>query len=427
MTFKEQIRYMRQHMKKNKLRVSMTILATTMGTAFLIVLASIGFGLHGTLEDQLLSDRSVTEIQVYKNDDIQVDMEQLKNLDGVYAFPTKGIVTIADTIQFDGKESDGELRLLDIPEEKKLKFPLQEGRLPEKPHEVVVGAHFMESFFDVEEEQTKAVQIQLGDQLIYEVDALEEGEEVQSFPLTVVGIKEAPAREWNKDSNVYGSSELIPEIQALYQQQLQSSDLSAEEQQKQLNQTIYTEYQIHAQSATVIPDLRAELEALGFGTYSVLDELKQFNLFFTAFKVGLIVVGTVAVFIASIGIFNTMTMAVTERTREIGVMKALGTSPKLIQRLFIMESAWIGILGTAIAIVVSYAVSFLANAILPIVVSMATGESEFEEAGIVFSSIPLALVVVASVISISVAILSGWRPARKATKIDIIQALRQEM
>ncbi|WP_249661852.1 ABC transporter permease, partial [Lysinibacillus fusiformis] len=78
--------------------------------------------------------------------------------------------------------------------------------------------------------------------------------------------------------------------------------------------------------------------------------LDQMNVFFLVLKIGLIFVGTIAVLIASIGIFNTMTMAVTERTREIGVLKAIGASPKLIQRLFLMESTFIGILGTLIAV-----------------------------------------------------------------------------
>lgn len=151
------------------------------------------------------------------------------------------------------------------------------------------------------------------------------------------------------------------------------------------------------------------------------------DVFFLALKAGLIFVGTIAILIASIGIFNTMTMAVTERTREIGVMKAIGAKPKLIQRLFIMESAWIGVLGTVIAIILSYGVSMIANYLLPIIVMSALGEEDLEGLNITFSVIPWQLILIASAISIGVAVLSGWRPARKATKIDVIQALRQEL
>ena len=170
-----------------------------------------------------------------------------------------------------------------------------------------------------------------------------------------------------------------------------------------------------------------ELKEMGYSVYSVSEQLEQLDVFFMAFKIGLIFVGTIAVLIASIGIFNTMTMAVTERTREIGVMKAIGASPKLIQRLFLMESAWIGVIGTVLAVIISYAVSYLANWILPIVVVAALGEDGFQDLSMTFSLIPWQLVVIASFISVGVAMISGWRPARKATKIDVIQALRQEL
>ena len=122
-----------------------------------------------------------------------------------------------------------------------------------------------------------------------------------------------------------------------------------------------------------------------------------------------------------------MTMAVTERTREIGVMKAIGASPKLIRRLFLMESAWIGIIGTVLAVIISYVVSYLANLVLPIVVGMALEEESIAGMNLTFSLIPWQLVAIASCISIGVAMISGWRPAKKATKIDVIQALRQEL
>ena len=66
MLFKDQLQFVGQHIKKNKLRVFMTILAATMGCAFLIVLASVGFGLQDSMRNEILSNEAVTKIQLYE-------------------------------------------------------------------------------------------------------------------------------------------------------------------------------------------------------------------------------------------------------------------------------------------------------------------------------------------------------------------------
>ena len=192
-------------------------------------------------------------------------------------------------------------------------------------------------------------------------------------------------------------------------------------------QLFYNNVMVYADNLENVKVITKTLKDQGLSVYSVTEELDQLDVFFFALKAGLIFVGTIAILISSIGIFNTMTMAVTERTREIGVMKAIGAKPKLIQRLFLMESAWIGILGTFLAIVISYGVSMIANFVLPIIVTAALGEEDFGDIQVKFSIIPWQLVVIASTISIGVAMISGWRPARKATKIDVINALRTEL
>ena len=78
MQFNDQIDFVRQHIKKNKLRVFMTILAATMGTAFLIVLASVGFGIHDTMRSEILDNRLVNEIEVYASEMDQATVEELK-------------------------------------------------------------------------------------------------------------------------------------------------------------------------------------------------------------------------------------------------------------------------------------------------------------------------------------------------------------
>lgn len=415
MTFKEQVLYIRRHMKKNRLRVFMTILATTMGTAFLIVLASIGFGLHETAEREILSNANITEVKVWADQMEEKDIQKISQLPGVHTFAQRSRVTIPDSVYFNEIESNGELELIDYDIERQLDFKLKEGRFPETDREVVVGYHFGESFVDGEKKDVLGKAIQY----VIPKDGEEEDGERFEDTFTIVGIKEAPAREWNSDSTIFVSRTYQPQIMDVYKQ--------FEPAEEMIDSLFYNDYAIHAKSAEVVKDLKAEIEALGYNTYSVLDEIEQFDLFFTAFKMGLVFVGTIAVLIASIGIFNTMTMAVTERTREIGVMKALGMSPKLIQRLFIMESAWIGVLGTAIAIVISYGVSFLANQLLPLILEFAMKDEGVLDAGITFSTITLPLILIASTISIAVAIISGFRPAKKATKIDIIEAMRTNM
>jgi len=88
MQFNDQIDFVRQHIKKNKLRVFMTILAATMGTAFLIVLASVGFGIHETIRSEMLSNRLVTEIQVHSSEETgnpEEEIEKFKKMDYVKA------------------------------------------------------------------------------------------------------------------------------------------------------------------------------------------------------------------------------------------------------------------------------------------------------------------------------------------------------
>ncbi|WP_153733372.1 ABC transporter permease, partial [Sporosarcina obsidiansis] len=236
--------------------------------------------------------------------------------------------------------------------------------------------------------------------------------------LTIVGIAKKPSKDWVVDNKIYGDATLIPELENIYQQQVKE-----EEADPLFSSMLY----VYADELENVKAVTGQLKEEGYNVYSISEELDQIDVFFLALKAGLIFVGTIAILISSIGIFNTMTMAVTERTREIGVMKAIGAQPKLIQRLFLMESAWIGIVGTVLALIISYAVSFISNWLLPIIVGAALGEDEFADLNVTFSVIPWQLVVIASAISLTVAIVSGWRPARKATKIDVIDALRREL
>ncbi|WP_438313411.1 ABC transporter permease [Sporosarcina sp. FA9] len=427
MQFNDQIDFVRQHIKKNKLRVFMTILAATMGTAFLIVLASVGFGIHETIRSEMLSNRLVTEIQVHSSeetDNPEEQIEKFKKMDHVKAVVNRQHIGTNQQTNLGDYIGGHDLLITDFTEEGKIGFELTEGRLPEKENEVVVGSDFSAFLMNQNATESENAEVAtyegnlIGEQFTYKIGG-DEGElHEEEIKLTIVGIGKSPAKDWIQDRSIYVDSSIISELERIY--------YSSKEKEEN-EQLFYGNTNIYAYKIENVKAISTALKNEGYYVYSISDELEQLDVFFLALKAGLVFVGTIAVLISSIGIFNTMTMAVTERTREIGVMKAIGANPKLIQRLFLMESAWIGIVGTVLAVVISYGVSIVSNYILPIIVASALGEEDLGGMEVTFSIIPWQLVVIASIISISVAMVSGWRPARKATKIDVINALRQEL
>ncbi|MFJ7733909.1 ABC transporter permease [Lysinibacillus sp. NPDC097231] len=439
MLFKDQLDFVTQHIKKNKLRVFMTVLAATMGCAFLIVLASVGFGLQDSLRNEILSNEKVTKIQVFGNEQLSNDqIHEIKDIEHVETVLETITVNASAHSFFEGRDTNSNLYVANMQDFEQVNSELAEGKYPTKPNEIIVGYHFAQTLLNdaerniIEEKNKKAE----AEGTYY--DGKEEGykesligkeielslvpntgttEETEKMRYTIVGVMKKPSYDWMINNSVYMG---IEQKSVLVTNMAATFDIKEDE-------MFYSEFNIFADSLENVKPILDKLKDKGYSVYSVTEQLDQMNVFFLVLKIGLIFVGTIAVLIASIGIFNTMTMAVTERTREIGVLKAIGASPKLIQRLFLMESTFIGIVGTLIAVAMSYVISFVANAVLPLILQAATGEDGFSRNEITFSLIPWQLVLIASAISIGVAMISGYRPARKATKIDVIQALRQEL
>ncbi|MED4453159.1 ABC transporter permease [Metabacillus fastidiosus] len=430
MKFKDQLKFLRRNMKKNRLRVFMTILATTMGCAFLIVLASVGFGIHKSITDQFLSQQIITEINIHGKEDSRVtdsDIEKIKGMNDVKAVVKRDYVEAAIEASLDDRTSYNTMTITDMEEELKANLKLEKGEIPKSKNEIIVGYDFAKQLLtkkeqeDVEkaaeqpDEQVKEPKGYEGDLIgktvnikLTETDDKGEVKNEKKYDLKIVGIGKAPSRDWVIDNQIYVSDHFKEEFKSFINEE--NSSISA-----------------YASNFEKVASVTQALKDQKYQVYSVTEELDQVNLFFNVFKAGLIFVGTVAVLIASIGIFNTMTMAVTERTQEIGIMKALGAEPGTIRKMFLMESAYIGILGSIIGIVISYAISWISNLALPIILASATGAEDMGSVEFTFSYIPLSLVVIASVISIGVAMVSGVRPAIKATNINVLAALRREL
>lgn len=128
--------------------------------------------------------------------------------------------------------------------------------------------------------------------------------------------------------------------------------------------------------------------------------------------------GIVALIASVFGIINTQYISVLERTREIGLMKALGMRGRSVSRLFQFEAAWIGFLGGIIGAAIAVIAGSALNPWITETLSLGDGNSI-----LVFQPIPIIIMIA---VLMAIAMLAGWFPARKAAKLDPIEALRTE-
>jgi putative ABC transport system permease protein len=189
-----------------------------------------------------------------------------------------------------------------------------------------------------------------------------------------------------------------------------------------LNRQGYSILVAVADDARQTSALAGKIGALSYHVVDRSDLLSEVHLVFTILTGGLGAIGGIALLVAAIGIANTMIMTILERTREIGIMKALGAEPSMVRRLFLVETALVGLFGGAVGLVLAALASVAGNAIFRIWLKNA---GVTEKIGALFS-IPLQLVVGALVLAVVVSLLAGAWPSRRAMRLQPLEALRYE-
>jgi ABC-type antimicrobial peptide transport system permease subunit len=159
---------------------------------------------------------------------------------------------------------------------------------------------------------------------------------------------------------------------------------------------------------------------MGFRTFSVLDATKSLRRFFTVLDLFLGIFGSLALAVATLAIINTLVMAVLERRREIGVMKAIGASDSDVKRLFFAEAGAMGFFGGVLGIALGFAIGKAIN--LGTAVYMHRHQLPSEAVWI----LPPWLIGAAIAFSIVVSLLAGLYPASRAARLDPVQTLKYE-
>lgn len=189
---------------------------------------------------------------------------------------------------------------------------------------------------------------------------------------------------------------------------------------KNLGIVNYSEAKVKTTTTENVDRIKLLIEYNGFKVGSIKDTVEQANQFFGVFRFILIIFGVIAVSVSCIGMFNTLTISLVEKTREIGIMKSMGATRKDVKWIFILEALFVGIIGGLTGVVFSYLMGGFFNTSI-YALAKTTGNVPVK----IFVFTP-GLFFLALSLSVVISILTGAYPARRASRISALDALRYE-
>lgn len=182
----------------------------------------------------------------------------------------------------------------------------------------------------------------------------------------------------------------------------------------------YASLTVRAKTTANVDEIEAAVKKMGFGAFSLLDASKGLKLFFRVLDLLLGLFASLALAVATLGIVNTLVMAILERRREIGVLKALGAADSDVKKLFFVEAGVMGLLGGIAGVVFGWFIgrtlAFATNIYL----------KRQELPSVEISSVPLWLVLFGIGFAVAVSLVAGLYPASRAAKLNPVEALRYE-
>ena len=448
-------------LSRRKGRTILTVLGVFIGCTSIIVMVSIGAGMQESYDQMLKNMGDLSIIEVYRGYNQSTGTQTESKLDdkavesfheiaGVQAVMPKASLddyNISFKAGINGRYTANWVNFAGIDSSalEDMGYELVAGRYPESSDEVVVGQYFAYNFKDTlmpdgrnyvdrytwDENgniDTENVPDPFFDPLKTDVKMLltswdDSGNETTpySVDLKVVGIlKEDQGKGYETSEGVMMD---INALKALIQDLTGKTDTKFE----------YSSINVKAESLEAVPDVEQAIKDLGYSTYSMQSLRDELNKQTRQIELMLGGLGAISLLVAAIGITNTMIMSISERTKEIGIMKALGCYVRDIRAMFLMEAGSIGLLGGILGLIFSFIISVIINLF---------SFGAFSGGGVTWELIKQALIggenvtrvsvikpeliIFALVFSVLVGLVSGYQPANKAVKISALEAIRNE-
>ncbi len=414
-------------------RLAMTAGGVLVGTAAVILLIALTIGLQQVAEAGIGSDASLTEIDVYRNWNYQGNIEDAPKLDipTVNSFwKIPGVQAVIPTISLqsgylmiDKYYGGGWTQGIDLQLLPYLGLTLESGRMPTKAGEIIVGTAVQQNFYDPNATEWTPTSFDL----LTEAPTLvlerydPEGVVTRRIKLNVVGII---AGGGNNDYSIYMPIQDVLEYNEWYT----GAPLDPKT-------FVYENVKVRAKNRDVTNDVSNAIKKMGFQTGGMGEFLNGLNSFFGTMRIMLGGVGGVALVVAAFGVANTMTMAILERTKEIGLMKAIGARDKDVLTIFLIEAGLVGFVGGLSGVGTAL---FLQNVINTAVANASLSQNgdmgnpimflplDVSKIGGNLMVIPSDLIVFALILATMVGVVAGMYPALRASRMPPVLALKSE-
>ncbi|NLB87941.1 MAG: ABC transporter permease [Syntrophomonadaceae bacterium] len=432
-----------QNLIRRKSRTILTVIGVMIGTCSIVIMLSLGIAMDRSFQEQLSQMGSLNIIDVhaggyygpdtYSNDQAVMDdnaVSSFEQIPGVEAvMPMKRAY-----IKIGAGKMVADVDVIGIRPEnlEAFDFEVEEGRLlTAADKDALIFGKYVANFFynprlrnrdynPWNMEGPPPVNL-ISNKLIITTD-YQYGQRIRNRdpnykPGKLYEVKGVGILKESHDEKDYSAYINLAALEKILKEEERANRGDSNRNYRSTDNNQYHSIKVKCKDIEVVSAVQETIKSMGFQAYSLTDMLESMKKTSRTIQGILGGIGAVSLFVAAIGITNTMIMSIYERTREIGVIKVLGADLRDIRRLFLLEAGMIGFIGGVIGLILSYLVSFILNKI---------GAGFIGGPGSYLSVIPITLAFSAVGFATLVGLISGYSPARRAMNLSALEAIRNE-